>query len=280
MTDSAVGSLGFGLGWRPELASLIAGRQSLFVEVIAENVDPGRLPGPLAQLVADGRPVIPHGIRLSLGGADHPDPRRLDHLAAVADRVDAPLVSEHVAFARAHGVEAGHVLPVPRTSQALEVITENVMAAQQALPVPLALEHVAALVQWPDPQMSETQFIAEILKRTGALLLLDLSNLYANAYNHGFDAAHALTELPLEQIAYVHVGGGIVRGGRYHDTHTDPVMPGVLALVEELCTHTVPAGILLERDDDFPHADKLEAELDAIRQAAKRGADRRAAVAG
>jgi uncharacterized protein (UPF0276 family) len=276
--DGGLGELGVGLAWRPELASLISADRRLFVEVIAENVDPRLLPPALAQLVAEGRTVIPHGIRLSLGGGQGPDARRLDHLAAVAEAVNAPLVSEHIAFARAHGIEAGHVLPVPRTGEALEIIAENVAAAQQRLAVPLALEHVAALVEWPDPEMSETQFISELLARTGALLLLDLSNLFANAHNHGFDATAALHGLPLERIAYVHVAGGSIHGGRYHDTHADPIVPGVLALVEELCARTTPAGILLEHDRDYPPLEELRTALAAIESAASRGATRRPAT--
>jgi uncharacterized protein (UPF0276 family) len=269
-------SLGIGLGWRPELTSVLADDRSLFVEVIAENVDPHRLPADLAALVAEGRPVIPHGIRLSLGGAEHPDPRRLAHLAAVAERVRAPFVSEHIAFARAHGIEAGHVLPVPRSQEALEIIADNVATAQRHLPVPLALEHVAALVEWPDPEMSETQFISALLQRTDAMLLLDVSNLYANAHNHGFDVMDALGELPLHRIAYVHVGGGTHRDGRYYDTHTDAVVPEVLGVVEELCARADPPGLLLERDGGFPTADETRAELDAIAMAARAGAARRA----
>ena len=269
-------SLGIGLGWRPELAPVLADDPSLFVEVIAENVDPRRLPRDLAALVDEGRTVIPHGIRLSLGGAEHPDPRRLAHLAALAERVKAPFVSEHIAFARAHGIEAGHVLPVPRSQEALEIIVDNVAAAQRHLPVPLALEHVAALVQWPDPQMRETEFISALLERTHALLLLDVSNLYANAHNHGFDVLDALGELPLERIAYVHVGGGSHQDGRYYDTHTDPVVPEVLGVVEELCARTDPPGLLLERDGGFPTTDETRAELEAIAAAARAGAARRA----
>lgn len=274
---SETSPLGLGVAWRPELGRLVETDERLFAEVIAENVDPARLPNELTDLVAAGRIVIPHGIRLSLGGAEHPEPARLAHLSELAHAVGAPLVSEHIAFARAHGVEAGHVLPVPRTHQALEIIAENVAIAQAALPVPLALEHVAALVEWPQPDMTETEFIAELVARTGAMLLLDVSNLFANAHNHGFDAARALDELPLERVAYVHVGGGVFRDGRYHDTHCDPVDQGVLALLEELCARTVPPGILLERDGNFPSSDELRAELDQIEAAVARGSARRAA---
>lgn len=269
--------LGVGVAWRPELAELVASDERLFIEVIAENVDARRLPGALADLVDRNRTIIPHGIRLSLGGAEAPDRQRLEHLAEIAERVRAPLVSEHIAFARAHGVEAGHVLPVPRTEEALQIIGENVAAAQAVLPVPLALEHVAALVEWPQPDMSEPEFIAELIVRTGALLLLDVSNLFANAHNHGYDAAQALGALPLDQIAYVHVGGGAFRDGRYHDTHSDPIVPGVLTLLEELCARTAPPGILLERDSNFPPSAEMRSELDAIAAAAARGSARRPA---
>ncbi|HEY2771704.1 MAG TPA: DUF692 domain-containing protein [Solirubrobacteraceae bacterium] len=277
MAGSEPRSLGLGIAWRPELAQLAADDERLFVEVIAENVDPARLPGELTALVGAGRNLIPHGIRLSLGGADHPDPGRLAHLAALAHSVNAPLVSEHIAFARAHGIEAGHVLPVARTHEALEIIAENVAIAQAALPVPLALEHVAALVEWPQPDMTEPEFISELVARTGAMLLLDVSNLFANAHNHGFDAASALDELPLDRVAYVHVGGGVLRDGRYHDTHCDPVVPGVLELLEELCARTAPPGILLERDGNFAPSAELRAELAQIEAAAARGTARRAA---
>ena len=155
-----------------------------------------------------GLQVLPHGVSLSLGGADRPDRRRLDRLASVAERTGAPLVSEHIAFVRAGGRESGHLLPVPRTREALEILVENVALARDALPVPLALEHVAALVEWPGAEMDEAAFVGELLERTGALLLLDLSNLYANAHNHGYDALDALVPYPLGRIAYVQSAAG------------------------------------------------------------------------
>ncbi|MEY2515569.1 MAG: uncharacterized protein QOJ89_2927 [bacterium] len=283
--------LGLGIGMRPELEGLIACDELGFLEVVAENVDARRLPDVLLRARERGMEVIPHGIRLSLGGGERPDHRTLDHLAILADQLDSPLVSEHIAFVRADGVEAGHVMPVPRTRESLEIITENVLLAQERLPVPLALEHVAAMVEWPAAEMDEAAFVGELLDRTGALLLLDLSNLYANAYNHGYDAVRALGRFPLQRIAYVHVGGGEHRAdGMYHDTHAHPVVPGVLALVEELFALTDAPGLLLERDSDFPTdtrspeaeqgtGHELLRELLAIDAAAKRGRARRDAGA-
>jgi len=276
MRDTDTIRLGPGVGWRPQIDAAIAGAQGLgFIEVIAESVGEHGLPAGVAAARERGLQVVPHGVSLSLGGAERPDRARLAQLASVAERTGAPLVSEHIAFVRAGGREAGHLLPVPRTHEALEILAENVAIAQAALPVALALEHVAALVEWPGAEMDEATFVSELIARTGALLLLDLSNLYANAHNHGWDALQSLARFPLDRIAYVHVGGGTFRDGVYHDTHAHPVVPGVLQLVEELFAICDPPGVLLERDDDFPSDDELTAELRAIADAVRHGSEHR-----
>src|SRR5580704_9910256 len=268
--------LGLGIGWRPELALAIERREALgFVEVTAENIRLDDIPPALTRMVARGVPVIVHGLSLSLGGAELPDTRRLDHLARVAQRLGATLVSEHLAFGRADGLEAGHLLPVPRTPEALEVVFENVTLAKRMLPFPLALENIATLVEWPGAAMDEASFLAELLERTDTALLFDVSNMYANARNGGWDPVAALGRLPLDRLAYVHVAGGTVRDDLYHDTHAHPVGAGPLALLEELCSRIAPPGVMLERDDDFPRESELEAELEAIRMAMARGAARR-----
>jgi uncharacterized protein (UPF0276 family) len=271
------GALGLGIGWRPELALAIDRHPRLgFVELTAENHDPGRpLPEAVEQLRARGVRVVVHGVSLSLGGAEPLEPARLDALATLARRADAPLVSEHVAFVRAGGMEAGHLLPVPRTRESLEVVVEHVLAARAALPVPLALENIAAVVEWPDGGMGEAEFLAELLERTDSRLLLDVSNVHANARNHGLDPLACLDTLPLRRLAYVHVGGGVEREGTYHDTHAHRVDPAALELLEELAARVEVPGAMLERDDDFPAAEELAAELEAIREAVRRGAHRR-----
>ncbi|MGQ5264934.1 DUF692 domain-containing protein [Micromonospora sp. ZYX-F-536] len=260
------GPSGVGIGWRPEIAGFVAELPGLrFVEVVAESVPAkGPLPSGLAQLRERAVTVVPHGVRLSLGGAEPVDPARVAHLAAVAQRVDAPLVSEHIAFVRAGGLEAGHLLPLPRSREAVDVVCANVARAQAELPVPLALEPIAALVDWPDDELDEGDFLTEILDRTGALLLLDVANVYANARNRGTDPLALLDRLPLDRVAYAHVAGGAEHGGYYHDTHTDPVPPPVLELVGALCARRRPPALLLERDGGYPPAAALRSELDAL----------------
>jgi hypothetical protein len=216
--------------------------------------------------------VVPHGVKLSLGGAEPLDPARVAHLASCAALVEAPLVSEHVAFVRAGGREAGHLLPVPRSREALDVLTAHVRATQAELDVPLALEPIAALFDWPDDEYTEGEFLTALLDRTGALLLLDVANVYANAVNRGTDPEALFDAIPLDRVAYVHVAGGAEHPadpGVYHDTHTDPVPPAVLALLQRL-RERLPAApaVMLERDGRYPPAAQLRSELDAIATAA------------
>jgi len=268
---SAQNRYGVGIGWRREIAGFVAGLPGLrFTEVVAESL-PGRGPGipdGLAALRDRGVAIVPHGVRLSLGGAEAVDPARVAHLAHCAVALTAPLVSEHIAFVRAGGTEAGHLLPVPRSRDAVDAIVDNVLRTQAELPVPLALEPIAALFDWPDDEMSEADFLCEILERTGAELLLDIANVYANARNRGEDPLTLLDRLPLERVAYVHVAGGAEHDGLYHDTHTDAVPAEVLDLVTALCERHRPPALMLERDGDYPAAQTLRDELDAIADAA------------
>ncbi|MCX4844459.1 DUF692 domain-containing protein [Streptomyces sp. NBC_00893] len=265
--------LGIGIGWRPEIADAVEALPGIdWVEAVAENICTGHLPDSLVRLRERGVTVVPHGVSLGLGGADRPDPGRLADLAARAELLSAPLVTEHIAFVRAGGprvsspgLEAGHLLPVPRTRDALDVLCENVRIAQDSLPVPLALENIAALISWPGEELTEGQFLAELVERTGVRLLIDVANLHTNHVNLGEDPAIALDELPVEAIAYVHVAGGVEKDGVWHDTHAHPVTGPVLDVLAELRSRVDPPGVLLERDDDFPPAAELAGELDMIR---------------
>ncbi|MBA6438709.1 DUF692 domain-containing protein [Streptomyces sp. GMR22] len=272
--------LGTGIGWRLEIADDIARLPGIdWVEVVAENICPDHVPDALRRLRERGTTVVPHGVSLGLGGAERPDPGRLRALAERAEALGSPLVTEHIAFVRAGGpltaspaMEAGHLLPVPRTRDALDVLCENVRIAQDALPVPLAVENIAALISWPGEEMTEGQFLAELVERTGVRLLIDVANLHTNHVNRGEDPAKALDELPTSAIAYVHVAGGVERDGVWHDSHAHPVTQPVLDVLAELCARTTPPGVLLERDEDFPAAEELAGELDAIRAVTAAGA--------
>ncbi|MFJ9098416.1 DUF692 domain-containing protein [Streptomyces sp. NPDC102405] len=276
--------LGTGIGWRPEIADAVERMPGIdWVEAVAENLCPGHLPESLRRLRERGVTVVPHGVSLGLGGADRPDAGRLLALAERAEALGSPLVTEHIAFVRAGGpltasprLEAGHLLPVPRTRDALDVLCENIRIAQDALPVPLAVENIAALISWPGEEMTEGQFLYDLADRTGVRLLIDVANLHTNHVNRGEDPAEALAELPLEALAYVHVAGGFERDGVWHDSHAHPVPRPVLDILTDLASRISPPGVLLERDENFPEPRELERELGSIREAVEKGGGARA----
>lgn len=268
-TVPALGDVG--IGWRREIAGVIADLRPGFCEVIAESIPIGRrrarLDPALAELVARGVPVIPHGVALSLGGTEPVQSRRIRRLAACATALKAPVVSEHIAFVRAGGIEAGHLLPVPRTREALDVLAANIARTRSELAVPLAVENIASFVEWPESDLTESEFLTELVDRTGVLLVLDVANVYANARNRGRDPLRELARLPVERVAYSHVAGGREGDDFYHDTHTAPTPPEVLDLVAAL-RERVDTPFMLERDGRFPPAGELFDELDAIARAA------------
>lgn len=152
--------------------------------------------------------------------------------------------------------------PAPRAS--LETLVANVNVAVDCLPVPLALEPIASLFEWASPEIAEADFITELLDRTGALLLLDVANVYANARNHGFDPVALLERLPLERLG-LRSRRGRSRTGRPLPRHPRPPVPSpVLDLLREVAARASIPGVMLERDNRFPPTAELNAELDAI----------------
>lgn len=279
---------GTAIAWRPAIASTLARLQQQgrlqFTEVVAENIRGTAPPAELKALADNGVTVVPHGVSLGLADTSFPDPARLAHLAQLAEALDAPLVSEHLAFVRAadgpdalHGdvLQAGHLMPPPRTRDMLEVVVENIRVAQNALPVPLAIENIAALISWPEDEYEEADFLTEIVSRTGVFIVLDVANLHSSATARGADPHADLARFPLDRVAYVHVAGGVERDGLYIDTHGHTVPSAVADLLADYAARTRDQGlrlpgVMLERDTDI-HEDAVLADLDCIDAALARG---------
>ncbi len=257
--------VGLGIGWRSEISGIISTLPRLaFCEVIAESIG-DHAPERLTSL---GVPVVTHGIGLSLGGAEPVEPHRVALLERVASLLGSPIVSEHVAFVRADGIEAGHLLPVPRTREAVTVLTDNIARTQDGLHVPLAVENIAALFDWPDDELTESEFLTELVERTGVSLVLDIANVYADARNRRRDPWAELARLPTDRIAYCHIAGGTVRDGVYHDSHTAAVPEEVLELLRAFAAAGHRTPLMLERDGHYPPEVELLNELDAIADSA------------
>jgi uncharacterized protein (UPF0276 family) len=266
---------GVGVGWRPELASdlLRAPGTVDFVEVVAETCFVQPAARREARAVAELWPVVPHGVKLSLGSATGIDLDKARKLGALARELEAPMISEHVALTRGGRREIGHLTALPFTREAVAVLARNVAAARRVLPdVPLLLENIAWTFRWPEDAMPEGDFYQEVVNATGCDLLLDVANLYANARNSGADPEEALLSYPLDRVAMVHVAGGAQEDGFYEDTHAHSVPDAVFDLLEQLLERTGPRPIVLERDAQFPPFAEVRAEVGRLRDIAARPA--------
>ncbi len=261
--------LAAGLGFREEIAAdlLRAPKSVDFVEVVAEScfVKPSARREALA--VSEIWPVIPHGVKLSLGCAEGIEKDRAKSLGTFAKDLRAPFISEHVAFVRSGTREIGHLTGLPFTRTALQVVARNVAQARKHLPdVPLLLENIAWTFQWPDQEMTEPDFYQEIAAQTGCPLLLDVGNLYANAVNSGHDPITFAKQFPLDRVAMMHLAGGILEDAFYFDDHAHAVSHTVFDLVQAILAITGPVPILIERDANFPPFGELAGEVTLCRQ--------------
>jgi uncharacterized protein len=259
---------GVALGWRPELASDLLRAPGCvdFVEVVADTCFSQPAAWREARAIAELMPVVPHGVKLSLGSAAGIEPARLDKLGRLARELRAPAITEHVAFTRAGGCEIGHLTPLPFTRAAIRVLARNVATARRKLPdVPLLLENVAWTLRWPEDELPEAAFYTEIAEATGCDLLLDVANLYANALNAGVAPLAALRDYPLDRVGMLHVAGGAWEHDFFLDTHAHPTSEDVFALVAAVLARRGPIPIVLERDQGFPPFQELLGEVERLR---------------
>lgn len=251
-----VPAVGFAL-WEANRAAL---RDPLFtaVEVTFERVDdPLRLGRCLGDLAPEY--VSVHALKLSPASPDPPARAYLDAIRAVVDETGAAAVSDHLGFTRDRdgGVEIGHFAPPPFSPAALDVVCRNIDHIQRYFRGrPFYLENIATLFHFRGA-ITEAEFLTRVLERTGCGWLLDVTNLYANAHNHGYDAADFLREVvPAAPRLQVHLSGGYFdpHEGLYIDSHSRPVPEEVWGLYRqalELARGKVDA-VFIERDQNFP----------------------------
>lgn len=208
-------------------------------------------------------PLSCHGVGLSLGSAEGPDEDHLARLRAFYDRLAPGLVSEHLAWSRAGGVYLPDLLPVPLTREALEVVVGNVERAQSALDRRILIENPSRYAVDAAAEMTESEFLAALVGRTGCGLLLDLANVHVSAANLGIDAVAWLDALPSEAVGEVHIAGhGRARFGARElviDDHGAAVPDAVWDLLASVLADLGPLPVLIERDRNLPSlADLLE----------------------
>jgi len=264
-----------GISWRPELAAGIFSHLNRIdvVEVMADDLydlAPARLRA--FATLAGQVPVLLHGVSLGLASSEPVDPARLAKMARVVGAVRPEGWSEHLAFVRAGGTEIGHLAAPPRTAANIEGTLANLARARAVVGSLPLLENIATLLDPPGSEYGEAAWIDEILRASGAGLLLDLHNLHANSTNFRYSAGDFLARIPPERVGVIHVAGGHPVGDRILDDHLHDVPATVYGLLTDVAARAPrPLTVILERDGAYPPFDHLLSELDQARAAVTRG---------
>jgi uncharacterized protein (UPF0276 family) len=256
-----------GVGFKTEhyAEALAAPAADLWFEVHAENymVAGGPRLAMLERLRRD-RPLSLHGVGMSLAGHAEPDPEHIAALKRLVDRFEPALVSEHLAWSRLDGRCFPDLLPVPRTNEVLARCVANISRVQDALGRQILIENPTHYLALTDHSWSETSFLAELARRSGCGLLIDVNNVAVGAHNLGYDPLAWLEATPADYVGEIHLAGHSLdaEGTLLIDSHDAPISDDVWELYQSLIARIGPRPTLIERDGHLPPFAELMRERD------------------
>jgi uncharacterized protein (UPF0276 family) len=261
-------TLGAGLSLKADHyeAAYDCAAKGLWFEVHPENymIDGGPRLAWL-ETIGSRHPLSLHGVSMSLAADCAPDTEHLQRLKNLADRIQPALVSEHLAWSAWRGQYHPDLLPFPRTEEALRRIADNIQRTQEFLQRRIAIENPSHYVRMQGHDFSEIGFLAELNKRTGCGLLLDINNVFLSAHNMGYEAKAYVDAFPGEAIMEIHLAGHSVDPGGASlliDSHDAPVAEAVWSLYQRLIQRVGARPTLIERDDHIPPFGELLLERD------------------
>jgi hypothetical protein len=211
-------------------------------------------------------PISLHGVGLGLGSTDPLSQDHLRKLAALTRRYEPGLVSEHLCWSAVGGRHLNDLLPLPYTEEALNHVCERVDAVQVALGRQILVENISSYLRYRHSTIPECEFLAEVARRSGCGILLDVNNVFVSAINHGFDPRHYLSAIPGLCVGEIHLAGFTAVEGCLIDTHGSTVSPEVWNLYAELVRRIGPRPTLIEWDTDIPALEVLLGEARRAQQ--------------
>lgn len=263
-----------GIGYRKEFSKEFLQSDSLkpdFIEVAPENwIDLGGYWKKELNKVADKYPIYSHGLSLSIGSPEGIDVEFLKKIKLFLDEYQIPIYSEHLSFTKIKNAHLYDLLPIPFTHDAIRQVVENIKQVQDILNRRLIIENVSYYTTMVS-EMKEVDFINEILLQSDCELLLDVNNIFVNAFNHQYDPIHFINHINLDKLRYIHIAGHEKVNERLIiDTHGEPIIDPVYDLYEytiRKINQDVPT--LLERDFNIPELSELNQELTRLKQIKK-----------
>ena len=230
-------------------------------EIISENymVDGGK---PLAVLdsILDQYRVVQHGVSMYFGSADPLNREHLKRLKSLVRRTGTPWLSDHLCWGSVDGRYTHDLLPMPYTFEAAEVTAAKIRQVQDFVEVPVVVENVSSYAEFHISEMTEWEFLNEVVERADCGILLDVNNIYVSSQNHNFDPKEYLEAVPAERVAQIHIAGHSKFERYTLDTHDHPVLDPVWGLYARAIQRCGPTATLLEWDDNIPSFGEVHAE--------------------
>jgi uncharacterized protein (UPF0276 family) len=250
-------------------AILVESPYAGFFEVHAENYMGDGGPRHLAlERIRRDHPVSLHGVCMSIGGPQPLDAAHLARFRTLVARYEPALISEHLAWSTHETTYFNDLLPLPYTQATLAHVCEHVDEVQEVIGRRILIENPSTYIAFASSTMNETDFIREIARRTGCGLLLDVSNVFVSATNHGYAALDYLSDFPVGDVAEIHLAGHAQQSDDEGellliDSHDKPVADGVWKLYEIVISRCGPIPTLIEWDSHIPAWPILRAEAAA-----------------
>lgn len=263
-----------GLGLRRDIAEEILDNKTLtpdFLEFAPENwMGMGGMWKRVMDQAVEKFPITCHGLSLSLGSPEELDWEFIRELKLFLDENQVKIFSEHLSYTKSQNAHLYDLLPIPFRKDAVDHVVERIQKVQDVLQRPLAIENVSYYTPVA-AEMSEIEFVNQIVEGAGCQLLLDVNNVYVNAFNHQYDAKEYIDQLPLDKVAYIHMAGHEqVEPDLIIDTHGQPIIDPVYELFEWTIAKMDPVPVLLERDYNFEDTEQIQSELLQIKSLIKK----------
>jgi hypothetical protein len=230
-------------------------------EIISENfmVDGGR---PLANLdqILERYRVVQHGVSMYFGSADPLNREHLRRLKSLVKRTKTPWLTDHLCWGSVDGRYTHDLLPMPYTFEAARITARKIREARDFLELPIAVENVSSYAEFHISEMTEWEFLNEVVEQADCGVLLDVNNIYLSSQNHGFDPYSYVDAVAPERVAQFHIAGHSKFKKYILDTHDHPVLDPVWRLYEHAIQRVGHTATLLEWDDHIPSFEELHDE--------------------
>ncbi len=260
--------LGFGLGLRSEhYEDILQQNPPLdWLEIITENyLVPGGKPIYYLDKIRELYPMVMHGVSLSIGSTDPLDWDHLKQVKELANRIEPVWISDHLCWTGVNGINMHDLLPLPYTVQAIDHVVAQIHQVQEFLGRQILIENVSSYLTYKQSEMSEWEFLSEIVTRADCLILLDVNNIYVSSYNHDFNPHDYLNGIDVHRVQQIHLAGHSNQGNYIIDTHDAAVIQPVWDLYAAAIKRFGAISTMIERDDNIPDLAELLSEVEHAR---------------